>query len=410
MRAKLHAPPSPQVKATHRFHVIKKLKPFVKQSKDRKHRGKYRAATTTVGLGGDAVTLTEILWNDSSLVGCVSADLGSEEHRVQRRMGRHNPTIAQPNMFKVRDDNYRAVDQNDQLRMSKWTFPQISRRVCWHKLFFALIEVLLINIYIIAMETEPDLPQDDFRWAILLQLVAKAKEIEQGAVSDRTRSETTRKRRAARSTPTKPVGRWSGGLESHHLDTVFDYVTPAEAEENQKIVDANPGTYTSAKTMRKRDRLRLDGKVRNPLFTSASQCIVCKFVHGRKTWTTRYCRECTPGAGWPQTNRATGFRRLSHPRLCSEECFKYFHTHRIAGLDYGVKKSRRSKKARRTTAEDDRNTPLDSSELRNRVARSQRNGTQNVPQVPNNTVTPNPTHVTPDAVVNQPELDTKVDV
>ena len=201
------------------------------------------------------------------------------------------------------------------------------------------------------MATDPDLKQDDFRWAMLLQLVAKAEEIEKGVVADRTRSERSR---PAPSTPIS-VGRWSGGAKYHHHDTVVDYVTPAEAEQNQKIVDANPGTSKSNKNMRKRDRRRQDGKVRNPLFTSASRCIVCKFVHQRTTWTTKFCRECTPGLGWPQTNRVTGFRRLSHPRLCSSDCFTYFHTHRIPGLDYGVKKSRRAKRSQHTPADDAHN-------------------------------------------------------
>ena len=118
------------VKQTHRFHVVKKLKPFVTKSKLRKHRGKYRSATTTINFEGEDVTLTEVLWNDSSLVGCVSADLGTEEYRVTRRMGRHTPTVAQPNMMRERDKHYRAVDQNDQLRLSKWQFQHTAKRVC----------------------------------------------------------------------------------------------------------------------------------------------------------------------------------------------------------------------------------------------------------------------------------------
>ena len=392
---------SPQVKSTHRFHIIKKLKPFVKKSKERKKRGKFRAATTTVGEGADKVTLTEILWNDSSLVGCVSADLGSEEHRVQRRMGRHTPTIAQPNMFKVRDMHYRAVDQNDQLRMSKWTFPNISRRVCWHKLFFALIEVLLINIYIIALQEEPDLKQDDYRWALLLQLVGKADELDEGAVAARTRS-ACREQREAEATPPVPesVGRWEGGETQHHHDRVFDYVTPEQALINQRIVDADPGNTKSTKSMRRRDRFRKDGKVRNPMFTSASQCVVCRYAHNRVTWTTKYCRECQPAPGWPQTNRATGFRRLSHPRLCSTECFKYFHTHRIAGLDYGVQKSRRTgRRSARNRARDRRG----SQEPRSATGSHSSTGSDRVPHgIP---VVQNLIGGAVDAVVTNPSVD-----
>ena len=142
------------VMRTHRYHVIggpkhPGLSQYVKKSKVsvtflfdyisythsqshiwpqvRKNRGKYRAATTTVGVGDEAVTLTELLWNDSSLVGCISADLGSEQEVVDRRMGRWTVPIPCPKMMVVRDKNFRAVDQIDQLRLCKWSFDFICR-------------------------------------------------------------------------------------------------------------------------------------------------------------------------------------------------------------------------------------------------------------------------------------------
>lgn len=329
------------------------MKPYITKSKLRKHRGKYRAATTTLSHNGGDVTLTEVLWNDSSLVGCVSADLGSKEHQVKRRMGRHQPTIAQPHMMHVRDDFYRAVDQNDQLRMGKWGFDFKCKLVCWFKVFFALIELLLINVYIIAMQSDPGLLQDDYRWSLVLQLIHKAEELEAGEVAARTRAQRQSGKTAVAATA--KVSRWKGGVTQHHHDIVRDYVPPEQASANQKIVDLDPPKTVSNKSMRKRDRTRMDGKVRNPMYTSASLCLVCKYVHDAKTWTTRHCRECTPQPNWPQTNRATGFQRALHPRLCSPACFKYFHTHRIPGLDFKVRSSatrtpRRRTQSRRTPA------------------------------------------------------------
>lgn len=122
------------VMSTHRFHVIQSnakntvtgLQSFVKKSKVynicthslgivciphsyhsfisqvRAKRGKYRAATTTVGQNQDEVTLVELLWNDSSLMGCVSADLGSEQLTTERRMGRWKVPIVCPKMMIIR--------------------------------------------------------------------------------------------------------------------------------------------------------------------------------------------------------------------------------------------------------------------------------------------------------------------
>ena len=55
-----------------------------------------------------------------------------------------------------------------------------------------------------------------------------------------------------------------------------------------------------------------------------------------------YCVECNVDdfTHWPSTNRARGFAKDFHPRLCSIECFNFFHTHNIKGLDYARKRQR----------------------------------------------------------------------
>ena len=126
---------------------------------------------------------------------------------------------------------------------------------------------------------------------------------------------------------------------NHHHDIVQEYVTPEHAEFNQRIVDGNPGNRTSKKLIwRKRDEDRKNGKIHNPMYTSLSACIVCRFslpdtthryVHNTIRKTARYCRECKWQSNWPQTIRAKGYQLLLHPRLCSRQCFDYFHTHRI---------------------------------------------------------------------------------
>lgn len=130
-------------------------------------------------------------------------------------------------------------------------------------------------------------------------------------------------------------------------------------KKNQTIVDANPPRRTSTKQMRKKDRARKDGQVRNPLYTCHSLCLVCKFVHNKKRLTANYCRECTPEPHWPQTNRSSGYQKEQHPRLCSDACFQYFHINRIPGLDFeiAIGTRRRRKNPKCNTPQPKCNTP-----------------------------------------------------
>ena len=85
-----------------KYHVLRHWCPnkgpkVITKSKKRLHRGKYRSATVTV----DGVVLNTLVWNDSSLIGGISADLGAENVPVQRRMGRHTPAIDCPRMMFV---------------------------------------------------------------------------------------------------------------------------------------------------------------------------------------------------------------------------------------------------------------------------------------------------------------------
>ena len=127
-----------------------------------------------------------------------------------------------------------------------------------------------------ALQTDKDLDQDDFRWEIVFALVRKANELDQeSTVAERTRRGSRNSATVRRSTV---VGsRFEGGLNHHH-DIVQEYVTPEQAELNQRIVDDNPGPRVSKKLVwRKRDEDRKNGKVRNPMYTSLSACIVCRY-------------------------------------------------------------------------------------------------------------------------------------
>ena len=164
-------------------------------------------------------------------------------------------------------------------------------------------------------------------------------------------------------------------IHVHHLDSLKEYVDPEEAERNMEIVKANPLRYELNRQPRKRDANRKTHKVCNPLFTSASACLVCKYQHKRRRETLKYCRECCVAnfTHWPTTNRATGFAKEFHPRLCSKECFDYFHTHNIRGLDYAIKRQR-SKSTQNTRT----NTPSTSRRRNSNSSSSPRNITPTV--------------------------------
>ena len=365
-----------------RYHIIsywcKKGSPVVAKSKARNRRGKYRSATTAI----DGVTLNTCLWNDSNLLGGVSADLGTENRPVTRRMGRHLAPISCPTMMFVRNKFLRGVDVNDQLRACKWQMVLICRTKAWPKLAGGLFEMLVVNIHIVKRQCR-DWVDDpcQLRWTIVQGMVDKAAELEVDsghATSDDVSS--------GQDTSCKDEGKVPRfeGADLHHWELLDEYVTPEEAEKNAKIVAKNPSGRELSRCPRQRDKNRLDGKVRNPLWTSASVCLVCKYQHGIRKETNRFCRECCVDdlrrdAGWPSTNRAQGFAKAFHPRLCSRECFNFFHTHTVRGLDYAQKRQRskgstNSKVARSRNSADATPSPVIQTPA---VSRSQRRGARN---------------------------------
>ena len=164
-----------------RYHVAFQLPvPFHKTKKPRSERGKYKVATTKIG----DVRLSTALWADSQLLACTSCDLGTSERRATRRQGRHQYDIACPEMMVVRGENFRAVDSHDQLRLGRLHFNCVCKNKPWPKVFWGLIEILLINIYIVARSCKPRLSQRQFRWALVDQLLAEADQLEGDDVAE----------------------------------------------------------------------------------------------------------------------------------------------------------------------------------------------------------------------------------
>ena len=279
-----------------RFHVANDDNfPSLKgDTKNLKKRGKYRSAYATV----DGITFRTCLWADSKLIATVSADLGTEEKVCYRRVGRHEKPIACPNMVFVRGKWFRAVDQNDQMRLNKWHFEFVTRKKPWQKAVFGLTELLLINIYIISSFVSKELTTHGFRWALLLQMVQRAEELEAAATA--TTAIASPARQVEVPTQYSSVGRWHpDSVTLHHHDDCPDYVTPEQAIINQTIMDEDPAVRISNKKPRERDKKRADNKVRNPMFTGGALCVVCRYHcdedrgYPRLRRTNKYCRECS---------------------------------------------------------------------------------------------------------------------
>ena len=81
-----------------------------------------------------------------------------------------------------------------------------------------MVEVLLVNIYLIALKSMPTLKTKEFRWALLLQLKAKADALDADTVQKAVPIINVDAGGA--------VGRWNGGLLQHHHDFVADYINP----------------------------------------------------------------------------------------------------------------------------------------------------------------------------------------
>jgi hypothetical protein len=324
------------VKAGWRYHCCYHL--GVVKSKKREHRGKYRSATTKIA----GVTVNTCQWNDSTLVGYFSTAFGSKQCEDTRQQGRHKIKIAIPQMALVRGQHFRAVDQNDQLRLGKAGFNFVCRTKAWPKVFWGCIELLVVNMYIIARTNELHTEQRAFRWELMRQLLAEADDLDKDEAGE-GRGPTTPQTPAEWKTRFHP-----DSATMHHHSSLQEYILAEDEAAVRAQMAANPARRTSEPRPRARDlnrNCRLTGKplVRNPMWIE-SQCIVCwaggKRPRGGGGMTAKYCEECSWDTTWNKKSRSGGYTYDHQPRLCSEACWTKFHTERISGLDFNKRRSR----------------------------------------------------------------------
>lgn len=311
-----------------RFH-ISNLLPVIK-SRKRSLRGKYRSAYLQID---DDVRITTVLWNDSAKCGFSSADVGTvgESHCI-RRVGRWSREVTYPKIVAMREKKFRAIDRHDQLRLGKCHFDYICRKKAWPKVQYGGIELLLVNIYIIAHASIRfrGIDQREFRWQTVLQLVTIADNIDA-----RARAANPALVRGRDCTE----GRFQG-QHTHHHATWPEYVDRDQLVAMRKRMEDNPGRERAEKNDRNRDARRLsNNKVRNPAWYE-SNCIVC-WARGKSRRTGRYCQECALDPSWTFKCRIGGWANECQPRLCSKACWTAFHTQRINLLDFNHRRKKR---------------------------------------------------------------------
>ena len=330
-----------------RYHAVHQLPVPYHSSKPRKERGKYRSATATFRATGEGEVDTVIncvLWSDSKLVACASADLGTAQMMDYRQQGRHKHAIPIPKMIVVRGKKFRAVDQNDQLRMGKNKFVFICKRKPWPKVFWGGIELHIINVYIIVVELTPGHPpsQRMYRWTLVDDLLALADELDEAAATTNANVAAAAAANAAAAVPATPlqVRHSPDSVTRHHWRVMHEYVTPAEVIEELRMMNDNPNNYIKTsrgnRDPRQRDVRRRDGKVRSPTFFNGL-CVVC-WAQGKTKKTNKYCHECSLDRSWTYKTRGDGYTLDFHPRLCSRKCWDLFHTSRVCGLDFQHRK------------------------------------------------------------------------
>ena len=333
-----------------RFHVCYKL--GMTKSARRTNRGKYRSARTVI----DGVKINTVCWQDRALIGFTSTMTGTSEMKDTRRKGRHEIAISCPKMVVVRGQNFRAVDSNDQMRLGKHKFQIISRTKAWPVIFWGVMEILLTNIYLVlrcCKEYKNLLPRD-FRWQLITEILEYAilldDQEDDGMSSDVEHASGLQEMKTSK---IEIVSRFhDDAVQLHHHVKIPEYVTQIELDELHdlhKDDPKKPRQKQGRKNGRDVGRRNRRGELvyRNPYWHN-SQCVVCWGTKKEK-WTSKYCRECVLDPSWKYKIRVGSTFNRYHPRLCSPECWKLFHTQQIFGLDYS-KRCRKQMKNTRSRA------------------------------------------------------------
>ena len=206
-----------------RFHSINPSRDGREEIKYRSATGTFRATTGVEGQRQHDTVINCVLWSDNKLVACASADLGTAQMMKYRQQERHRHPIPVPKMIVVRGKNFRAVDQIDQLRLGKTKFVFICKSKPWPKVFWGLIEVHVVNVYIIVIEITPGTKkptQREFRWQLVTELLDFADELD--AVDTHNRRSTN----ATANDANTQIRHSTDSKTLHYFASMSEYVTP----------------------------------------------------------------------------------------------------------------------------------------------------------------------------------------
>ena len=244
-------------------------------------------------------------------------------------------------------------------------FKYVSRKKAWPVVDKGIHELIIVNIFLICRVYNPRKysNQRDLRWQLVCELVHYAAELE-GNVEELPRTPAEQQQHA--------VGRFHpDAYKLHHRDSFSEYVTPQELRKLHDLHSDDPRP-PSKKRPRASDANKVDKDgnrlVRNPYWHS-SVCVVCwagitnadranpARLRRKQKPTSFYCRECSLESRWTYKVRVGQSFHRYHPRLCSEKCFKLFHTREIHGLDHHQVRRTRTVSSRTRSATRRVNTP-----------------------------------------------------
>lgn len=216
----------------------------------------------------------------------------------------------------------------------------MSRKKAWPVVDWGIHELVVVNMFLISRVANSRLynEQSSFRWQLVCEVLAYCDQLDgeiAQSVAQHQRQEV--------------VGRFHPeSAQLHHRVSISEYVTEAELRRLEELHHDDPRP-PRAKRARSNDANRLDSEgrqlVRNP-FWHSSICVVCwasvteadrrdpARLRRKQRPTSFYCRECSLEQRWTYSVRVGASFHRYHPRLCSERCFKLFHTEEIHGLDH----------------------------------------------------------------------------
>ena len=148
-------------------------------------------------------------------------------------------------MIITRGQNFRAVDSNDQMRLGSCKFRHITRTKAWPVVFWGIVELLLVNMWLICRLTPEmkDVLQRDFRWRVICELVEYAEYLERQGSNEAEPTDRT--------DDAEPgvVPRFhDDAADLHHWDTLTEYVSEERAVELHELHSADPKPLPAKKT------------------------------------------------------------------------------------------------------------------------------------------------------------------